>query len=93
MEAFSALKGLPATAISEAYVIVHKKEDDIGCPNSKGCNGYQDGRFLVIRDMGSPGASAVTHEMAHYLQQVLWRIDDYNHEDKELWSIADRNYE
>ena len=93
LDAFTALKGQPTASIAEVYVIVHKKDDDIGCPNGKGCNGYQDGKFLVVRDLGSPGASAVTHEMAHYLQQVLWKIDDYDHVDKELWAIADKQYE
>lgn len=89
---FEKLKGVKADILSEAFVILHPKEYDIQCPD-KPCNGYQDGKYLVVRDLGAPAVSALTHEMAHYLQWALFGIDDYEHADTELWNIADRQYQ
>lgn len=38
----------------------------------------------------TPG-NALTHEMAHLLQQVISGWTDYDHVEKWLWEIADGN--
>lgn len=57
------------------------------------CNGIEDYNVLWVRDLGSPGRSALTHEMAHWLQEDIFKVVDYRHVEKDLWAAADRIYE
>ena len=76
-------------SLGRAYVWVYPSK--FGCIASPTgyCSGEQDGLNLDIADLGCPGKSAVTHEMAHWLQQDIYGITDYNHTDKAFWAIAD----
>ncbi len=82
--------GYPETRVLEALeqVEVHLKIDPIPCGYSKGCNGLQDYEVLLVRAHACPFQSALTHEMAHWLQQALHGVNDYRHEEVELWKIA-----
>lgn len=76
-------------AMSEAEVQVWAEPIPCGPASKSGlCNGLQDYHRLHVRDLGCPFNSALTHEMAHWIQQVQGR-DDYAHAEKELWAIAD----
>ena len=88
--------GLPAygslTAILKAAsgmtVTVHAEKFQCKMSASGYCNGIQDGAFLEVVDLGCPGNSALTHEMAHYLQLALRGVVDYDHTETDLWGIA-----
>ena len=54
------------------------------------CNGDEDYNVLNIVDLGCPGKSALTHEMAHEIEYYIKGITDYNCViEPALWQIAD----
>lgn len=77
-----------AEALSQVTAYIYP--DKMPCPSSPTgyCNGLQDYTNIYVRDMGCPYNSAYTHELAHWIQQAAG-VDDYNHEEKALWEIAD----
>lgn len=74
-----------------AHTEVTITADHVPCPwaSETGCNGLQDGYYLTVRNMGCPGASALTHEMAHLLQQTIHGWTDYKHTETALWELAE----
>lgn len=79
-------KVLEAMSWAEVYLT----PDPIPCQGSRTgfCNGLQDYERLHVRDLGCPFNSAYTHELGHWLQQILNR-DDYQHLEKDFWEVAD----
>lgn len=71
-----------------SYAQVHLYPDKIPCgPSSPSgfCNGLEDGTRLLVRNMGCPFNSALTHEMGHLIQPKY----DPSHEDVAFWKVAD----
>ncbi|NDC25536.1 MAG: hypothetical protein EBZ49_15605 [Proteobacteria bacterium] len=77
---------IKALRMAIAYIY----SDKIPCTSSPTgyCNGFQDYTNVYIRSMGCPYNSAYTHELGHLIQQYAG-INDYNHEEKSFWDIAD----
>ena len=74
--------------ISHVRVILYG--DPIPCGHPNGCNGEQKGWTLLVRNMGCPFNSAVTHEMMHlFVSHAFQARGDPEHARKELWQIAD----
>lgn len=90
LKAFEKLKGVsPYKSVQGLRVIVTEEPIDCGGIDANGC---QDNDVIVVKNLGTAYDSALTHEIAHWLQQDLFGITDYEHSDKELWRIADTQY-
>lgn len=77
---------------SLAKVEVDLYDDKIECGRASPtgyCNGLQNYNVLLIRNMGCVFNSAYTHELMHWLQQDIKNYTDYNHEEQNIWPIAD----
>ena len=80
-------------AMREVRVFVYP--DKFHCVSSPTgwCNGVQDYQDLSLRALDCPGKSALTHEIAHFLEQYVKGITDYDHVvEPELWKAADVLY-
>lgn len=89
----SQVPGYSKSKLDISQVWVEVKPDAFICTEQRIlCNGTSDvylRQELYIRNMGCPFNSATSHEMAHYLQYFIFNINDYNHTDFNIWSIAD----
>jgi hypothetical protein len=76
--------------LTKASVYVY--DHPVDCPGSSPsnlCNGLEYGAMLMVRDMGCPYNSAVSHEQAHWLRGQIKGDADFYHLDTALWTIAD----
>lgn len=65
-------------ALRGAWVVI--SGDRIPCGSSTGyCNGLATPSSMAVRDLGCPRASALTHEMFHYIQANVKDFYDPNH--------------
>lgn len=75
-------------SVAQAQVYVY--DGPLACLADGGlCNGYEDYNRLHVRDMGCPYRSGLTHELTHWLQLDIYKINDYDHVDTPLWILAD----
>lgn len=78
-----------AASLDGAQIAVHPDEPfDCGGVLANGCN---DGRVSAVRGIVPIGHSAVTHELAHWLDWTIGRTD-YAHEHYLLWLYSDAEY-
>ncbi len=93
----SKLDGYPLDKVlfsmREVVVLVYPKplKCDWVAPGAH-CNGYQSGHALYLVQLDCVYASALTHEMAHWLQMSIHEGYDPGHTEKLLWDIADLPY-
>ena len=77
------------------YVKVTVAKDPQPCvyaDASTTCNGLQMDQYIYVVWFECPGESTLSHELAHWIRQVVFLDFDPNHLDKPLWIIADTNY-
>lgn len=70
---------------------VYVMPDRFACSASASgyCNGEELEAMLMVRDMGCPFNSALSHETAHWLLQWSTGSADGSHSMGPLWSLAD----
>lgn len=73
-------------AMNLVYVYVYTGPIPCGSSSPSGfCNGFQDHNVLYVRGMDCVYSSAYSHEIMHWLQERIRKMNDYDHVEADVW--------